>query len=101
MFDLMAELIRPLTLQGSCLPFSNQDHGFGSTALQNRGTNAHSCSLDVWGELGKDYGVLRGAPWHFLSPLPDFGFLIRLSFKKLEGSSDPSSDFGTGETEAK
>lgn len=33
----MTELIRPLTLQGSCLPFSNQDHGLGLTALPKWG----------------------------------------------------------------
>lgn len=50
----MTKLIMPLTLQGSCLPFSNQDHGLGSTALQKWGTNAHTCSLNVRGRLGED-----------------------------------------------
>lgn len=55
----MTKLIRPLTLQGSCLSFSNQAHGLGSRLLQKWGHNANTCFSDVWGGLGVHKGCLE------------------------------------------
>lgn len=54
----MTKLIRPLTLKGSCLLFSNQDHDLGSTICRSRGHNDTTYFL-MFGRVKVGLGVLR------------------------------------------
>lgn len=109
----MTKLIRPLTLKGSCLSFSNQDHDLGSTICRSRGHNATTYSSDVWAGLNQDQGcsdiselkksLENSSQFYSISslPSPSLRFTMYLSCKELQESLDQFFHFIAGKTEAK